>query len=144
MCGATGQLVGTGKPAYSKKTLFQCYLVHHKSHRDWSRIKPGLRLPLSLGTGWSIFPKCGCIHASWNCDASNTLHLLACGLFPNKPCVLLYRPLTLPANIFKQGRRKAVPVHGMTAYTRHWGTAPLILNLWITWTGAVRFAPRPL
>jgi hypothetical protein len=63
---------------------------------------PPVRHRVPLGFEWTL----------------NSLHLQACSLFPNKPCVLLYRPLTLPAKVFKQGRRKSVPVHGTTAYTR--------------------------
>jgi len=31
----------SGKPKYSEKNLFQCHLVHHKSHLDWPRTIPG-------------------------------------------------------------------------------------------------------
>ena len=31
----------SGKPKYSEKNLFQCHLVHHKSHVDWPRTIPG-------------------------------------------------------------------------------------------------------
>jgi len=29
------------KVAYSRKNLYDCHLVHHKSHTNWSRIVPG-------------------------------------------------------------------------------------------------------
>jgi hypothetical protein len=29
------------KPKYYEKNLCQCHIVHHKSHMDWTEIKPG-------------------------------------------------------------------------------------------------------
>ena len=43
------------KPKYSKKYLFQCLSLHHKSHMDYAAIKPGFKSMMMVTTclSWS-------------------------------------------------------------------------------------------
>jgi hypothetical protein len=40
-CEALVQWYWQGKTKYFEKNLSQCFSVHHTSHTDWSRVKPG-------------------------------------------------------------------------------------------------------